>query len=110
MVFEVVNEKITKKGARYHQFFAVRLAAQKVIETYQALRSNPSTDRRVGVIWHTTGSGKSLSMAFLVGILRRAPELENPIFLIEVDRNDLDDQLHDQFLAARQLVGGCQAG
>lgn len=105
IVFEVVNEKITKKGARYHQFFAARLAAQKVIETYQALRANPSADRRVGVIWHTTGSGKSLSMAFLVGLLRRAAELENPIFLIEVDRNDLDEQLHDQFLAARQLVG-----
>jgi type I restriction enzyme R subunit len=106
LVFEVVNEKITKKGARYHQFFAVRLAAQKVLETYQNLRQSASTDRRVGVIWHTTGSGKSLSMAFLVGLLRRAPQLENPIFIIEVDRNDLDNQLHDQFLAARQIVGG----
>lgn len=105
LVFEVVNEKITKKGARYHQFFAVRLAADKVIQTYQGVRQNPSADRRVGVIWHTTGSGKSLSMAFLVGILRRASELENPIFVIEVDRNDLDNQLHDQFLAARQIVG-----
>ncbi|MBN2548704.1 MAG: type I restriction endonuclease subunit R [Anaerolineales bacterium] len=105
LVFEVVNEKITKKGARYHQFFAARLAAQKVLETYAGLRQNPSADRRVGVIWHTTGSGKSLSMAFLVGILRRRPELDNPIFVIEVDRNDLDEQLHDQFLAARQLVG-----
>ncbi|MGD0750950.1 MAG: type I restriction endonuclease subunit R [Anaerolineales bacterium] len=105
LVFEVVNEKITKKGARYHQFFAVRIAAQKTLETYQRLRSGASPDRRIGVIWHTTGSGKSLSMAFLVGILRRAPELENPIFVIEVDRNDLDDQLHDQFLAAHLLVG-----
>lgn len=108
LVFEVVNEKITKKGARYHQFFAVRLAAQKVLETYRSLGQGTSMDRRVGVIWHTTGSGKSLSMAFLVGILRRAPELENPTFVIEVDRNDLDDQLHDQFLAARQLVGDVQ--
>ena len=57
------------------------------------------------MIWHTTGSGKSLSMAFLVAKLRRAPELENPTFVIEVDRNDLDDQLHDQFVAARSLVG-----
>lgn len=105
LVFEVVNEKITKKGARYHQFFAVRLAAQKVLETYAALCAGGSQERRVGVIWHTTGSGKSLSMAFLVGLLRRLPELENPTFVIEVDRNDLDDQLHDQFLAARQLVG-----
>ena len=111
LVFESVNDKITKKGARYHQFFAVRLAAEKVIETYNRVQSSPkpangsNPDRRIGVIWHTTGSGKSLSMAFLVGILRRAPELENPIFVLEVDRNDLDDQLHDQFLAARQLVG-----
>lgn len=105
LVFEVVNEKITKKGARYHQFFAVRIAAQKALETYQRVTSGASPDRRIGVIWHTTGSGKSLSMAFLVGILRREPDLENPIFVIEVDRNDLDDQLHDQFLAARMLVG-----
>jgi len=105
IVFEVVNEKVTKKGARYHQFFAVRLAAHKALETYQKVKSGSSPDRRIGVIWHTTGSGKSLSMAFLVGILRREPDLENPIFVIEVDRNDLDDQLHDQFLAARMLVG-----
>jgi type I restriction enzyme R subunit len=104
LVFEVVNEKITKKGARYHQFFAVRLAVEKTLETY----ARRSPDRRIGVIWHTTGSGKSLSMAFLVGILRRRAELENPIFLIEVDRNDLDKQLYDQFLAARQLVGEVQ--
>ena len=120
IVFEVVNDKITKKGARYHQFFAVRLAAQKALATYVRATGSanagspdesarvPPPDRRIGVIWHTTGSGKSLSMAFLVGILRRAPELENPIFVIEVDRNDLDDQLHDQFIAARQLVGDVQ--
>ena len=104
IVFEVVNEKSTKKSARYHQFFAARIAAEKTIETY----ARRSADRRIGVIWHTTGSGKSLSMAFLVGILRRQPELENPIFLIEVDRNDLDKQLYDQFVAARQLVGPVQ--
>jgi len=100
IVFEVANEKIAKKGAKYHQFFAVRLAAHKTIETYTA-----GKDKRIGVIWHTTGSGKSLSMAFLVGILRRAPEMQNPSFVIEVDRNDLDKQLHDQFVVARSLVG-----
>lgn len=100
IVFEVLNDKITKKGAKYHQFFAVRLAAEKCIETVVA-----GADKRIGVIWHTTGSGKSLSMAFLVGILRRRKELDNPTFLIEVDRTDLDDQLHDQFAAARSLVG-----
>ncbi len=100
IVFEVANDRIEKKGAKYHQFFAVRLAARKTIDTYTA-----GKDKRIGVIWHTTGSGKSLSMAFLVGMLRRAPELENPTFVIQVDRTDLDDQLHDQFVAARSLVG-----
>ncbi len=100
ILFEVANEKITKKGAKYHQFFAVRTATTKTIETVTA-----GTDKRIGVIWHTTGSGKSLSMAFLVGILRQRPELENPTFVLQVDRTDLDDQLHDQFIAARGLVG-----
>jgi len=100
IVFEEVNDKISKKGAKYHQFFAVRLAARKAIESCLA-----EGDRRIGVIWHTTGSGKSLSMLFLVGILRHVPELENPTFVIEVDQTDLDNQLHDQFLAGRSLVG-----
>jgi type I restriction enzyme R subunit len=100
IVFEVANDRITKKGAKYHQFFAVRLAAQKTIETVKA-----GKEKRIGVIWHTTGSGKSLSMVFLVGILRREEALENPTFVIQVDRTDLDDQLHDQFVAARSLVG-----
>jgi type I restriction enzyme, R subunit len=100
IAFEEANEKLTKKGAKYHQFFAVRLAAEKTRKNVLA-----GKDKRIGVIWHTTGSGKSLSMAFLVGILRRMPELENPSFLIQVDRTDLDDQLHDQFVAVRSLVG-----
>ncbi len=100
IAFEVVNEKMGKKGAKYHQYFAVRLAAASA---RQAMLDGDG--RRLGVIWHTTGSGKSLSMAFLVGILRRMPELSNPTVLIEVDRNDLDKQLHDQFLAVRSLVG-----
>ncbi|MBL8764307.1 MAG: DEAD/DEAH box helicase family protein, partial [Phycisphaerae bacterium] len=57
------------------------------------------------VIWHTTGSGKSLSMCFLVGMLRREAVLNNPTFVIQVDRTDLDQQLHDQFVSARSLVG-----
>lgn len=100
IVFEVAEERITKKGAKYHQFFAVRLAAEKALAA-----ARPGADRRVGVVWHTTGSGKSLTMAFLVGILRRDPALKNPTFVLQVDRTDLDDQLHDQFVAARDLVG-----
>ncbi len=103
IAFEEANEKLTKKGAKYHQFFAVRLAAEKTRETFLAGGS-----KRIGVIWHTTGSGKSLSMAFLVGILRRMRELENPSFVIQVNRNDLDSQLHDQFVAVRSLVGDVQ--
>lgn len=100
IVFEVSGDVITKKGAKYHQYFAVKLAEQKTIEAFTA-----DDEKRIGVIWHSTGSGKSLSMAFLVGILRRRPELENPIFVMEVDRTDLDNQLHDWFVAERSLVG-----
>lgn len=100
ILFEVSAEAIVKKGAKYHQFFAVRRAVERTLAAFAA-----GDERRIGVIWHTTGSGKSLSMAFLVGILRRRPELANPTFVIQVDRNDLDDQLHDQFVLARGLVG-----
>lgn len=97
--FEDANEKIQKKGAKYHQFFAVTKAVEKTLESYR------SNEKRLGVIWHTTGSGKSLSMVFLVGMLRRLPELQNPTFVVQVDRTDLDGQLHEHFLAARSLVG-----
>ena len=103
IVFEVAGDVITKKGAKYHQFFAVQLAVRKTLEAFAA-----GDEKRLGVIWHTTGSGKSLSMVFLVGILRRKRELDNPTFVIEVDRTDLDDQLHDQFVAAHSLVGNVE--
>lgn len=98
LVFESVNERITKKGAKYNQFFGVRFAVQEALRATQ-----PNGDRRIGVIWHTQGSGKSLEMVFFVSILRRM--LDNPSFIIQVDRNDLDEQLHDSFVAARSLVG-----
>lgn len=98
IVFEEANDKITKKGAKYHQFFAVNLAVAKTKLAFEGI-----SDRRIGLIWHTTGSGKSLSMIFLVGILRRV--LNNPAILVQVDATDLDDQLADQFVAARTLVG-----
>lgn len=103
IAFEVVNEKIEKKGAKYHQFFGVRFAIE---EAFRATR--PGGDRRIGVIWHTQGSGKSLSMAYFVAILRHDPRMENPTFVIQVDRTDLDDQLHDQFVAVKALVGDVQ--
>jgi type I restriction enzyme R subunit len=104
IVFESIGAaggKIIKKGGKYHQFFAVRIGAAKILDSVKAGRA----DNRLGVIWHTTGSGKSLSMVFLVGMLRRETALNNPTFLIQVDRTDLDQQLHDQFVTARSLVG-----
>jgi type I restriction enzyme R subunit len=100
VLFEVANERITKKGAKYHQYFAVQKAVERALAAVA-----PGADRRLGVVWHTTGSGKSLTMAFLVGILRREPALSNPTFVIQVDRTDLDGQLHEQFAFARDLVG-----
>ena len=99
ILHEVVNDQVTKKIAKYHQFFAVRFAVQKVLAAMQ-----PGSDGRAGVIWHTQGSGKSLSMAFLIGILRRWPGL-NPTILVQVDRTDLDSQLFDTFVGAKDLVG-----
>ena len=99
IVHEVVNDRITKKGAKYHQYFAVRFAVEKALEAMQ-----PDSDKRVGVVWHTQGSGKSLSMIFLTGILRRWPGL-NPTVLVQVDRTDLDNQLYDNFVAAKGVVG-----
>jgi type I restriction enzyme R subunit len=101
ILFEVANDRITKKGAKYHQFFAARLATEKALEAFQ----RGEKDKRLGVIWHTTGSGKSLEMVFIVGMLRRMHELNNPLIVIEVDRTDLDNQLSDQFVAAKSLVG-----
>ena len=63
-----------------------------------------SGDGRAGVIWHTQGSGKSLSMVFYSGLLITTPELENPTIVVITDRNDLDDQLFDTFAASRQLL------
>lgn len=100
IVFETSKAGIVKKGAKYHQYFAARAAVESTLAAFTA-----EGEKRLGVIWHTTGAGKSLSMVFLVGILRDLPELENPTFVIQVDRNDLDEQLHDQFVVARDLVG-----
>ena len=98
IVFESVNDIITKKGAKYHQFFGINFAIEHAIRATQ-----PEGNRKIGVVWHTQGSGKSLSMIFFVGKLRR--QLENPTFIVQVDRTDLDEQLYDFFVAARQLVG-----
>ena len=67
-------------------------------------RGQGEGDRRGGVIWHTQGSGKSLSMVFYAGKLITAPEMQNPTIVVITDRNDLDDQLFDTFAGSRQLL------
>lgn len=92
--------KLIKKGAKYHQFFGIRFAVEATINAIK-----PVGDGRIGVIWHTQGSGKSISMAVYTGILRQLPELKNPTIVIQVDRNDLDTQLYDNFVLAKDVVG-----
>lgn len=98
--FEDHNGKLIKKGAKYHQYFGVNFAIEK---TKSAIK--PIGDGRIGVIWHTQGSGKSISMAIYTGMLRQLPELKNPTVVIQVDRNDLDWQLYENFVLCKDIVG-----
>ncbi|HSO83668.1 type I restriction endonuclease subunit R [Thiocapsa sp.] len=91
--------EIVKKIAGYHQFRAVRKARSNVLAHLK-----PAGDGRGGVIWHTQGSGKSLTMLMLAGALIREPYLANPTLVLITDRNDLDDQLFDTFAAGRALL------
>ncbi|HEX8916268.1 MAG TPA: type I restriction endonuclease subunit R [Humisphaera sp.] len=97
---------IVKKVAGYHQFRAVRRTRASVI----AAQANPAvsdpryTGRPGGVVWHTQGSGKSLTMLMLAGTLVRAAEMANPTLVVVTDRNDLDDQLFDTFAMGRDLL------
>ncbi|MEI6766970.1 MAG: type I restriction endonuclease subunit R [Bacteroidota bacterium] len=88
-----------KKLAAYHQYYAVNKAVQSSI-----IASGVTGDKRGGVVWHTQGSGKSLSMVFYSGKLITAPEMQNPTIVVITDRNDLDDQLFDTFAASVQLL------
>ena len=97
------NGKIVKKGAKYHQYWGIKKAVDSAVENIK-----PNGDGRLGVIWHTQGSGKSISMAILTGILRQMPEMKNPTILIQVDRNDLDQQLYENFVLCKDLVGHVQ--
>lgn len=97
------NGKIIKKGAKYHQFWGINKAVASAITNIK-----PAGDGRLGVIWHTQGSGKSISMAILTGILRALPQLKNPTIVIQVDRSDLDQQLYENFVLCKDLVGDVQ--
>ena len=97
------NGRIIKKGAKYHQYWGIHKAVKSSVDNIK-----PHGDGRLGVIWHTQGSGKSISMAILTGILRQLPEMKNPTILIQVDRSDLDQQLYENFVLAKDLVGTVQ--
>lgn len=99
IVFEVDGDTITKKMAGYHQYHAVNKA---VAATVQA--TLPEGDKKVGVIWHTQGSGKSLSMAFYAGKIIQHPAMANPTLVVLTDRNDLDDQLLTTFSKCQDLL------
>lgn len=91
--------EIVKKIAGYHQFRAIRKARVSVLAHLK-----PEGDGRGGVIWHTQGSGKSLTMLMLAGALIREARMANPTVVMVTDRNDLDDQLFDTFAAGRALL------
>lgn len=99
VLFEDDGKKIIKKIAGYHQFHAVREAIDSVV-----LASNGG-NKRGGVVWHTQGSGKSISMACFAGKLTKQPEMKNPTLVIVTDRNDLDGQLYATFSSAKLLLG-----
>lgn len=99
IVFGETRSGLTKIIAGYHQFHAVRHAVNRTI-----VASAPDGNQRIGVIWHTQGSGKSLLMAFYAGQLVKNPAMTNPTLVILTDRNDLDDQLFSIFSMCRDLI------
>lgn len=118
----ITSISTVKKLAAYHQYYAVNRAVESVLratgyekevgenmvmeapESYgvAGVKSQASGDRKGGVVWHTQGSGKSLSMVFFTGKIVLA--LDNPTIVVITDRNDLDDQLFDTFASSSQLL------
>ncbi|MDE0497023.1 MAG: type I restriction endonuclease subunit R [Acidimicrobiaceae bacterium] len=110
--------RLLKKMAGYHQFHAVDVAVGETLraagmahdgsrpDAAEALRTEQSNtdDRRIGVVWHTQGSGKSLTMAFYAGRIIREPVMKNPTLVVLTDRNDLDDQLFSTFSRCSDLL------
>jgi len=112
---------LVKKMAGYHQFHAVQVAVGETLRAAELARADRVAerqgryeagvrpggrpgDRRVGVVWHTQGSGKSLTMAFYAGRIVREPAMENPTLVVLTDRNDLDDQLFGTFSRCADLL------
>ena len=112
---------LVKKMAGYHQFHAVRVAVDETLRAAELQRKQVAEvgeghyetgrmpggepgDRRIGVVWHTQGSGKSLTMAFYTGAIIREPTMDNPTVVVLTDRNDLDDQLFGTFSRCQDLL------
>ena len=100
VTFESNGARTTKIVAGYHQYHAVKVAVE---ETARA--SAAAGDRRVGVVWHTQGSGKSFSMLFYAGRIVRDARMDNPTLVVLTDRNDLDQQLFGQFDRCKDVLG-----
>jgi type I restriction enzyme R subunit len=113
--------KLAKKMAGYHQFHAVNVAVEETLRAARTAAGDRAAeppgryeagerpggepgDRRVGVVWHTQGSGKSLTMAFYAGRVILHPAMANPTIVVLTDRNDLDDQLFGTFARCRELL------
>jgi type I restriction enzyme R subunit len=113
---------LVKKMAGYHQFHAVNVAVAETLRAAEQQRTRSRAaesapqygaglrhggdpgDRRIGVVWHTQGSGKSLTMAFYAGRVIREPAMANPTVVVLTDRNDLDDQLFGTFSRCQDLL------
>ncbi|MDZ4159686.1 MAG: type I restriction endonuclease subunit R [Anaerolineaceae bacterium] len=110
---------VIKKIAGYHQFHAVNIAVEETLRAAKELRAvrelpgrysasvmkdGKAGDRRIGVVWHTQGAGKSLTMAFYAGRLAVHPAMENPTLIVLTDRNDLDDQLFGTFSRCHEIL------
>jgi type I restriction enzyme R subunit len=113
---------LSKKIAGYHQLHAVNVVVKETLRAAQAQEEADNVaeslggyeaeqrsggkpgDRRAGVVWHTQGSGKSLTMAFYAGRMIREPRMANPTVVVITDRNDLDDQLFGTFSRCRDLL------
>ncbi len=117
VLFEETESGVVKKIAAYHQFHAVREAVRVAAIAAVGTKKDTAAERagygrvvepgsrKGGIVWHTQGSGKSVTMAFFAGKLMRNPALGNPTLVVVTDRNDLDGQLFDVFMGARELLG-----
>jgi len=93
--YDKTGETYTKKIAMFHQFYATRKAVERTKNA--VLEGKTPEERRIGVVWHTQGTGKSLTMLFYAKKVLKVKELENPLLLFITDRNDLDEQLYKVF-------------